>query len=619
MQQTNFHDQTDLINKIAILLKRLQQGDEQAFADLYDVTASYIVLMIRNSKVDEMDQEDLLQEIYCAIYTSVSTLQECQAGLAWIKRIANNKIVDYSRKKYKEEQHRVLFFEREDNESESEPINDLFEMPEDVVDNKETQRIVRETLAELPESQYRVLFAFYFNNMSINEIAELMDMNPNTVKTNLRRAKESFKESVEVLQKKEGITLRSLPLGIILFLLYAKDESIYAAVAVERMSVLEVVKKISSKTNALSPAKSQTGVASKTANQVVGGAFSKWTLRVALVAVGFVGGVTAMYLSKVISHKQNVGSIIVTESKTDKMVVADTTEHFDIEEASSQHEEAQDAFEEYVSQQRDIRGCKIQVDIVNGEYDGEYSAQALPDGMLGYKIDDFDQDGSLELLMISGQNGNRLYPEDEIVAEELDTKASMYEYVAGKVELSDSAECGLADVRANELMHNWLVFGKKKYILQETYIAMSAISDGYYTEFSLLKYDGEKFELIQDGKFEGSSQEEDQDYINSVKKMCKKLHLVPKNMPDDIYDDKWNVMWELSSKSYYSSYLRKKDFVAQIITKNIISSRMIQSCHEKMWNGDIDAFHVAEGSVNNGEWEDFKAYLDEKWRRELDE
>lgn len=594
MEHIKFHEQTNLINQIADLLKQLQNGNEQAFSDLYDISASYISMMICNSKVQEADRDDLMQEIYYSIYIGVPKLKQCQAGLAWIKRIANNKIVDYCRKKYREEQHQTLYSEVEEYIDEK-IENDLFEMPENIVVNKEIQNIVREILMSLPQKQYHILFSFYFNNMKISEIAETMQMNENTVKTNLRRAKKNVEEQIMLLQKRTGIVLQTIPFGIAVFAIFSKEESVYATVLIGRELIPNTISN-AKKTNVIqcasktaSPKSSfgkSYGMAQKKM-KIIGsaGTTKKIALAVAVLVTSISGGVVGVHRIQQYYPKTNEISI---EERTTEM-----------------RNGAEEAFHQFLSEEVNIQGETISVNIVS-ETDNEtgstwedYYSEKLPEGMIGHKMDDFDQDGELELLIIYAKNGNRL---DKSTDDESDMIACMYEYVEGKVLLSDSVECGVVDTRANELMANWLIWGEKKYILQESYIALSAVSDGFYREFTLLKYEKAKFKQIYVGKCMGSSIE-DNGYEEQVKRTCQML-----NISSD-------YSLELEDCPYYSSYLKEKKFIAQIITKNTIGKDMLMECREKMMEGEMDSFHVAEGKVKQGDWEDFKKYNDEKYER----
>lgn len=583
MENIKFHDQTELINCVAGLLERLQKEDQQAFSELYNITASYIVMMIKNSKVEEADCDDLLQEIYCAIYTSVSTLKHCQAGFAWIKRIANNKIIDYTRKKYKEEQHQILTFEREgDGEEELEIENDLFEMPEDVVDNKETQRLVRKILMGLPEKQYRVLFAFYFNNMKIDEIAKVMEMNVNTVKTNLQRAKKSFKEQVEQLQKNTGVVLRTIPMGIVLFLLFSKDEAVYAGVLAGRPVVEQEITKI--KGNSVKNA-------NVVRNTVKTGIHKSMTLKIGIVSVAFLCGMAGgLWKNQRNFVKQNKITLADTEQKTVSDIKTDKTVI-----------QPEEAFKKFLSKQKTLFGNKISVEVVKaGQGDMmhlDYSGTKLSEGAIGYKIDDFDQDGNKELLLLMTHDGNRVSEDSE---EETDITAGMYEFIDGNVVLQDEADYGMVDTRANDLMSNWVIYGSDKWLLQESYVGLSAVSDGYYREFCCLKYNGTEFEFVFGGEFEGSSND-DVVYTKEVKKACKNLNISEEHAS------------ELENCPFFSSYLKKKEFIAQIVTETVVDIDQIMQEQQKIWDGQIEQFHVADGEVRHKKWIDFKQYMDKKY------
>lgn len=90
-------------------------------------------------------------------------------------------------------------FESEDN------LANPLPMPEDIMQNKESQRLVREILHGLPVLQYKMIVAYYYNESSIKEISEVFDVPEGTVKTNLFRARAEIKAQVEELGRKQGI------------------------------------------------------------------------------------------------------------------------------------------------------------------------------------------------------------------------------------------------------------------------------------------------------------------------------------------------------------------------------------------------------------------------------
>lgn len=210
-----------LIEKTSQYLQEVKEGKEESFTSLYQVTKGYVFLLLEKYGVDENDCQDMLQEVYIAIFHGIEKLEQPQAGVAWIKSITKHKAMDYLRKKYKE-QERLQYLDTGDDEEE-EFENDVFDLPEDVMENKETQRILKEFIFSLPEAQIKVIQGYYFNDMKVNELAAVLDMNPNTVKTNLRRGKEAIREKVEELQRTTGVRLRSVSILPVLFLFMQKE------------------------------------------------------------------------------------------------------------------------------------------------------------------------------------------------------------------------------------------------------------------------------------------------------------------------------------------------------------------------------------------------------------
>lgn len=72
------------------------------------------------------------------------------------------------------------------------------------------------------------------------------------------------------------------------------------------------------------------------------------------------------------------------------------------------------------------------------------------------------------------------------------------------------------------------------------------------------------------------------------------------------------------TRSTFSKWLLRATFIVVGVAGGVtamylskaISHRMILSCYEEMQNGNLDEFHLAEGYVKNGNWEEFKVYRD---------
>jgi hypothetical protein len=83
--------------------------------------------------------------------------------------------------------------------------------------------LIQGIIQELPFAQRQTIVAFYYNQMSIAEIANAMDMPEGTVKTNLYRGKAKIKEGVLELEKKHGTKLRTVGIATVLFFLFGEE------------------------------------------------------------------------------------------------------------------------------------------------------------------------------------------------------------------------------------------------------------------------------------------------------------------------------------------------------------------------------------------------------------
>ena len=143
--------------------------------------------------------------------------------------------------------------------------------PELALDRKETSRLVREILAGLSPEQQAVVGMFYYEDMPVKDIAELLHVTPSTVKNQLFRGRKKVEIGVRALEK-QGVKLYGLsPLPFLLALLRRLEPA-----AREQKKVLDAVL-------AEAPAAAGTSAVAVTA-MTASQAFLK-NLGVALVAV----------------------------------------------------------------------------------------------------------------------------------------------------------------------------------------------------------------------------------------------------------------------------------------------------------------------------------------------
>ncbi|WP_413465991.1 sigma-70 family RNA polymerase sigma factor [Metabacillus litoralis] len=134
--------------------------------------------------------EDLTQEIFVKCYQKLDQYQKKSSIKTWLWKIAINHCKDYLRSwHYK---HIVVSNEQDLHTSSQEN-----EVEHQVIQKYEDEQLVK-TVFRLPDTYKEVIFLFYFEERSIKEISNLINVNQNTIKTRLKRAKEMLKECLEV-------------------------------------------------------------------------------------------------------------------------------------------------------------------------------------------------------------------------------------------------------------------------------------------------------------------------------------------------------------------------------------------------------------------------------------
>ncbi len=209
----------------ADLIRRARDNDQDAIAELYEQTYGSVYTTIRAMAPYDDTALDILQDTYLKAFRSLEKLEDPAKFGAWVKRIAHNQTVDVLRQKQLvvfsslESEDSDIPFEFEDTREEH--------LPEAVIDRQETARLMREILDSLPEEQRVAISMFYYEQMSVREIAEELGVTENTVKSRLNYGRKKVEKEVRALEKK-GTKLYGLAPLPFLMLLFRNQEA-YAA------------------------------------------------------------------------------------------------------------------------------------------------------------------------------------------------------------------------------------------------------------------------------------------------------------------------------------------------------------------------------------------------------
>lgn len=175
------------------LIQRIKNRDRDAFKELYDTYREKVYRMSHIILKDKTASEDVLQEVFIQVYLKIRDLKHIGAFEVWLYRITMN----CCRKLFNKENKLRTININEKYDGYTDIQDDEINNPESIILNEELCKGVMNVLCELPEYQRISLILFYYNEMSIKEIANVMSCSEGTVKSRLFCGKKHLKDKVD--------------------------------------------------------------------------------------------------------------------------------------------------------------------------------------------------------------------------------------------------------------------------------------------------------------------------------------------------------------------------------------------------------------------------------------
>ena len=179
-------------------IQLMAEGKEEGFNKVYSETYNHVYFRAKSYMKNEEDALDLVQIVYVEAYRSIGSLQTPEALFGWLDGITYRQGMKQYRKKKD-----VLLSEEGEGIFETIETEDISSMPELTADQKETSKIIRELIEELPVLQKIAMIAYYFDNLSVGQIAEIQECSEGTVKSRLNYGRKYLKDRIEEKEKKE--------------------------------------------------------------------------------------------------------------------------------------------------------------------------------------------------------------------------------------------------------------------------------------------------------------------------------------------------------------------------------------------------------------------------------
>lgn len=172
-----------------LLVRRASGGDQKAFQELFNKYRQPLFYHILRMVHDREIVDDLLQEVFLKAFDNIYSYNPEYAFSTWLYRITTNHTIDYLRKKKLKTYSLDEPIKTKDGEM-SIDVVDEHSVSDDEVIRKQRAEILREALKSLPEKYRQVIELRHMDELSYQEIADIMQIPLGTVKAHIFRARE---------------------------------------------------------------------------------------------------------------------------------------------------------------------------------------------------------------------------------------------------------------------------------------------------------------------------------------------------------------------------------------------------------------------------------------------
>jgi len=172
-----------------LLVLRCRRGDAAAWRELIRGWERRLFYYVRRLVGGERDAWDVLQQTWLAAFKALPTLNEPRAFRAWLYRIAHRQAVSHLRSTGAAPDARAA------------GIDDAAEMTDDGADDPtfsaEAAEAVHAAMSRLSLPHREVLTLHFLEDMSVDEVAAVLDVPPGTVKSRLFHAKRALRAAIK--------------------------------------------------------------------------------------------------------------------------------------------------------------------------------------------------------------------------------------------------------------------------------------------------------------------------------------------------------------------------------------------------------------------------------------
>ncbi len=182
----------------AALMLRVKQGDTAAFTELVEKYKQPVMNLVYRTLRDATEAEDLAQNVFVQVYKSAYRYKSSAKFTTWLFTIARNLCLNEIRRRSR---HPAESLDATHPDQEDQPVHQLedkktFSPPERLLQG-ELENKIAEALAGLPENQRTALVLCRQEELSYEEIAEILGCSLSATKSLIHRGRETLKEKLK--------------------------------------------------------------------------------------------------------------------------------------------------------------------------------------------------------------------------------------------------------------------------------------------------------------------------------------------------------------------------------------------------------------------------------------
>jgi len=181
-----------------LLIARLIERDEQAFGEIVRQYGDKVFSLIYRMLGNRQEAEDVAQDVFITVFKTIDSFRGEAKFSTWLLRIAanhaKNRIKHLARRPTEGVDPDDVSQVKVSNDRPGPPVQSRIESPDKLLEAVESERLIQEAIANLPEDQRLLVVLRDVEELSYQEIEEITGLPEGTIKSRLHRARMAVKE-----------------------------------------------------------------------------------------------------------------------------------------------------------------------------------------------------------------------------------------------------------------------------------------------------------------------------------------------------------------------------------------------------------------------------------------